>query len=319
MTSSWPGVLAIGLVTADVVHVVDRMPAADEKVVGRAQRLDVGGPAANAARVAAALGSPVRLVAPFGRSSARPIVAGALRAAGVLWHDPVARLEHPSPISSVLVTAVTGERAVISGGGPPGVDRISLSRNRISRLLSEVGVVLVDGHALAVAVPVAAAARARGIPVLLDAGSHKPGLERLVEHVDLAIASADFRAPGGQGPLEWLLDHGVGYVARSAGPDPVEVRTSERLRVSGRRRTAYRIAVPHVRVVDTLGAGDVLHGAAAHAVARLGLTPATLPQILRYAVRVAAHSCRHAGVLGWTADPLALDLRCPSTCAEAQP
>jgi sugar/nucleoside kinase (ribokinase family) len=77
--------------------------------------------------------------------------------------------------------------------------------------------------------------------------------------------------------------------------------------------------VPHVRVVDTLGAGDVLHGAAAHAVARLGLAPATLPQILRYAVPVAAHSCRHAGVLGWTADPLALDLRCPSTCAEAQP
>ena len=46
-----------------------------------------------------------------------------------------------------------------------------------------------------------------------------------------------------------------------------------------------------------------------HAVARLGLTSATLPQILRYAVRVAAHSCRHPGVLGWTADPPALDLR----------
>jgi sugar/nucleoside kinase (ribokinase family) len=255
----------------------------------------------------------VRLVAPFGCSSAQPIVAGALREAGVQWHDPVAQLDHPSPISSVLVTEATGERAVISGGGPPGVDRISLSRNRIDRLLAEVGVVLVDGHVLPVAVPIAAAARDRGIPVLLDAGSHKPGLEALVDHVDLAIASADFRAPDGQNTLDWLLDHGVGYVARSAGPDPVEVRINERVASTGRRRPAYRIVVPHVRVVDTLGAGDVLHGAAAHAVARLGLSPATLPRILRYAVRVAAHSCRYPGVLGWTGDPRG------STWSEVQP
>lgn len=183
-----------------------------------------------------------------------------------------------------------------------------MSRRRIDRLLADVGVVLVDGHGLPVAVPLAAAARDRGIPVLLDAGSFKPGLERLVEHVDLAIASADFRAPDGQVTLDWLLEAGVGYVARSAGPAPVEVRISDRVRPAGRRRTAYRIAVPHVRVVDTLGAGDVLHGAAAHAVARLGLSPVTLPRILRYAVRVAAHSCRHPGVLGWTVDPPTLDL-----------
>ncbi len=307
MTSSWPVVLAVGLVTADVVHVVDRLPTADEKVVGRGQRLDVGGPAANAARVSSALGAPVRLVAPFGRSSARPIVAGALRDAEVQWHDPVARVEHPSPISSVLVTADTGQRAVVSGGAPLHLNRISLSRNQIERWLAEVGVVLVDGHALAVAVPLAAAAHERGIPVLLDAGSHKPGLEQLVEHVDLAIASADFHPPGGQDTLEWLLGHGVAYAARSAGPDPVEVRVRAQGGSEGRRRTAYRIAVPHARVVDTLGAGDVLHGAAAHAVARWGLSPVTLPRILRYAVRVAAHSCRYPGVLGWTTQLPTLD------------
>jgi len=105
--------------------------------------------------------------------------------------------------------------------------------------------------------------------------------------------SAAFRAPGDGDPLDWVQAAGVRYAARSAGAEPLEVR------VGGRRRS---LAVPRVRVLDTLGAGDVLHGAAAHACARLGLTDATAPAVLRYAVRVASASCRFAGPLGWSAD-----------------
>jgi len=288
-------VVAVGLVTLDVVHVVDRLLAPDEKVVGRSQRLEVGGPAANAARVAAALGSPTRLVAPHGRSPVRRALAEQLAADGVRWTDPARDSTHPAPVSSVLVDAATGSRAVISGGGPAAAAATSLSPAVIRRVLDEAAVLLVDGHELDVAVPIAAEAGRRGIPVLLDAGSHKPGLERLLPHVDLAIASADFRPPDGTETLAWLLAHGIPYAARSAGPDPLAVRVA----APGRGRAAYRIVVPHVRVVDTLGAGDVLHGAAAHAIARLGLSRSTLPRILRDAARLAAHSCRHPGVLGW--------------------
>jgi sugar/nucleoside kinase (ribokinase family) len=50
-------------------------------------------------------------------------------------------------------------------------------------------------------------------------------------------------------------------------------------------------------VVDTLGAGDVLHGAAAAALARgLGIESA-----LDQGVRVASESVRHPGALGWVA------------------
>ena len=43
-----------GLATLDVVQVVDRLPAADEKVVARSLDVTFGGPAANAAATAAA-------------------------------------------------------------------------------------------------------------------------------------------------------------------------------------------------------------------------------------------------------------------------
>jgi len=187
-------VLAVGLLTVDVVHVVDRVPGPDEKVIGRSQRIEAGGPAAVAAAVAARLGPRsegdpdgprARLVAPFGTSALRPVVAAWLQEAGVEWHDPVARHPHPAPVSSVLLDAATGARAVISGGAPPtsGPRRGAafeperpayLRRAVLDRLFEGVGAVLVDGHALPVALAVARAARARGIPVVFDGGSAKP-------------------------------------------------------------------------------------------------------------------------------------------------
>ena len=45
-----------GLATLDVVQVVDALPGADEKVVARSLAVTFGGPAANAAATAVALG-----------------------------------------------------------------------------------------------------------------------------------------------------------------------------------------------------------------------------------------------------------------------
>jgi hypothetical protein len=58
-----------------------------------------------------------------------------------------------------------------------------------------VSAVLVDGHHLDLALPVAAAARAAGVPVLLDGGSWKPGLEGLLELVDIALLSRTSGSP----------------------------------------------------------------------------------------------------------------------------
>ena len=56
--STGRGVVCAGLVTLDVIADVASYPRANEKVVGQAQRIEVGGPATNAARTAAAVGLP---------------------------------------------------------------------------------------------------------------------------------------------------------------------------------------------------------------------------------------------------------------------
>jgi sugar/nucleoside kinase (ribokinase family) len=57
------------------------------------------------------------------------------------------------------------------------------------------------------------------------------------------------------------------------------------------------IAVPGVEVVDTLGAGDVLHGALLVYLARHGVE--AFEEGLKYAVGIASESCRFPGAHAW--------------------
>lgn len=281
--------LACGLATVDVVQTVERLPAPDEKVVALASRVEAGGPALNAATTSALLGMPCRLVTAVGAAPLAAVVRADCESAGVEIVD-VAGDGFELPVATVLITRSTGERAVVSRGALGPDAGLAPPADAIDALLPGIRAVLVDGHHLGVAVPLAAAARARGIPVLLDAGSWKPGLPDLVASVDVLLASAAFHPPTG-GSLPDLLALGPTWVARSAGAGPV--------RWAGSDGSSGCVEVPPAEVVDTLGAGDVLHGALLAALARDG--PVDLPRALERAVAVASRSVGAPGARGWAA------------------
>lgn len=282
--------LACGLATVDVVHVVDAVPGPDDKVVARSTTVSAGGPACNAAMTCALLGVPTRFVGAMGSGPLSAVVLRDLAAHGVAVTDLAPPAFQP-PLSTVLVTQATGERAVVSRNAVGVSEYEPLSASTVDAMLDGVGAVLVDGHHLPLAVGVARGARRRGVPVLLDGGSWKPGLGALLEVVDVAVVSAAFTPPSGAtGRLEDVLSLGPLWVARSGGGAPVEWRSSR-----GRTGT---VEVPAVPVVDTLGAGDVLHGAMLAAVARTGLDD--LPGALAEAVGVASRSVGATGALGWS-------------------
>ena len=275
--------LACGLATVDVVQTVERVPAPDEKVVALATRVEAGGPALNAATTAALLGMPCRLVTAVGAAPLAAVVRADCAWAGVELAD-VAVDGFELPVATVLLTRSTGERAVVSRGALGPETAMAPAPDAVDGLLDGIRAVLVDGHHLGVAVPLAAAARARGIPVLLDAGSWKPGLPDLMTSVDVLLASAAFHPPTG-GSLADLLALGPTWVARSAGAGPVRWAAAD-----GAEGSVDVPAVPHV--VDTLGAGDVLHGALLAELARHDL--ADLPGALRRSVAVATRSVQAA-------------------------
>lgn len=311
-----PSVLACGLTTLDLVQTVERVPGPDEKVVATDLLVTSGGPAANAAVTATALGSPARLLSRIGTGSVGRIAREDLTVRGVEVVD-LAGPGASAAVSTVLVTRSTGQRAVVSvnatlpgqSSDPGSATGHGASAELLEQVLQGVRVVLVDGHHLDLALSVVAAARATGIAVLLDGGSWKPGLERLLPHVDVAVLSADFALPGrtpATSTLGDVADLGPPAVARTHGADPIE------LWVGG---ATVAVRVPQVEVVDSLGAGDVLHGAllawlAGHAPTATGWQLGPLAAGLGAAAVVAARSCTAAGARGWLDMPGAVTGLC---------
>ena len=308
-------VLACGLATLDVIQTVDAMPGANQKVVAQDLLVIAGGPAANAAVTCSALGVPSRLLTRIGDGPLAAAVRADLVAHGVEVLDVAAAGSTP-PVSTVLVTRHTGERAVVSVNGTLAAAAAAAAGagDVPDRAWDDVVVVLVDGHHLDLAVACATEARRRGVLVVLDGGSWKPGLDTLVALVDVAVLSDDFAVPGGSGDaLAAVHRMGPGLVARSHGGAPIEVLCG------GERRT---VPVPAVDVLDTLGAGDVLHGALVAWIAFRGAAAGEGGSVwlnaLGWAARVASGSCAARGARGWIETDAVAGWRAELVAAQAE-
>jgi sugar/nucleoside kinase (ribokinase family) len=268
-------VLLAGLCTIDVVQRVAELPEPGEKVQSLSVDVAAGGPATNAAVTVAALGGRARLVTVLGSHPLADLARADLSVCGVDFVDVAPSVVDPPALSAVAVRDRDGERTVVSrnAADSPGLTGTPWETDGVR-------VVLVDGHHPQLALGTARWARSRGIPVVLDAGSWKPVLDELLPLVDIAACSARFRAPAPD-----LLDRGVTTVITTAGPEPVRWRTAS---ASG------EVPVPAVAARDTLGAGDVWHGALAYGVGRF-----ELPELIRFANEVAARRVRYAGPRAW--------------------
>lgn len=279
-------ILCCGLTTIDLIEKIEKLPKHGAKAQAESASIDVGGPATNAARTVSALGHNAHLLSLIGTGTLAHVARGILAREEVEVTD-LAHGGAPS-VSTILLTP-DGERTVISANNsgreaayPP------------ASILDNVNAILVDGHLLSVQIPLARQAREKNLPVVLDAGSYKPGLDALIRLSTHVVASADFRLPGSTATdtdlVATLFRMGPRMAARSAGPHQTIAVIDEKV---------HTIPVtPVPRVADTLGAGDVLHGALVAALAdgRSDL------EALVAATQLATVSTRFPGALGWAQD-----------------
>ncbi|MEV7968740.1 PfkB family carbohydrate kinase [Sphaerisporangium sp. NPDC088356] len=289
------GVLFVGLSTLDLIQSVERMPHANEKVTALEQAISAGGPATNAAVTFSFLGGAATLLSAVG---AHPLAAGIMadledRAVRLVDLTPGAR-DAPT-MSTIMVTRETGDRAVVSVNS---ARRDLRPPPDLSGLISESQAVLVDGHHARVAQATARLARDLGRLTILDGGSWKPGTAELLPHIDVAVVSADFHPPGPRTPeatLAHLRASGVPWAAVTRGPGPILWQGPGEVRL---------LPVPAVDPVDTLGAGDVFHGALAFALSATAargaeLTEDAFAEALGFGASVAATSCGSFGTRSW--------------------
>lgn len=275
----------VGLSTIDIAYLVDRVPRSDEKIVAREQLVAAGGPATNAAITFAHLGGEATLVSPLGHHPLTAVQEAELAAFGVriAAHD---RARAPAPaVSSIFVTRAGGDRAVVS----INATHATVAAEDFDLLpVDDADIILADGHHMALCLAAAARARKRSVPVVFDGGSWKPGSDALLAQVDVAICSADFAPPGcgdEASVFDYLFARGITRAAITHGARPVAFRTATE---------RGEIAVPAVEVVDTLGAGDIFHGAFCFHYPEREFADA-----LAVAAQIAARSCTCFGTRAW--------------------
>jgi sugar/nucleoside kinase (ribokinase family) len=280
-----PSVLFVGLSTIDVVYDVDEFPVANMKVAARSQSVFAGGPSTNAAIACAHLGSNAALVTVVGRNALASVIREELKNYSVELRDLNPDFED-APVISAITVDKAGNRNVVSANAM----RVPVPAVHVDpELCRQARIVMVDGHYMQACQAWAAAARACGTPVVFDGGSWKDGTETLLKSIHTAICSADFTPPGCSSRdevIQFLKNCGVANIAITNGSAPIEFFFGQ---------SSGSIRAPEVDVVDTMGAGDILHGAYCH-FASMGRD---FVDSLTQAATIASESCRYAGTREW--------------------
>jgi sugar/nucleoside kinase (ribokinase family) len=287
--SAAPTVLCAGMAVLDEVFRVERMPAANEKVLATAFQSVLGGCATNAAVAIARLGGRAQLAAALGAADdaiTAQILARVAHegiAARAIVHVPDAA----TTVSGILIDAV-GNRMIVARCDERLFGATVAAPNAV---VSDIDVLLVDNWLPDLVVPICAAARERGIPVIMDGDGPIGASDALIGLATHLVFSADtLRTTTEQNDLADALaslrPHTEGFLAVTDGANDI-------LWLDG--TAVRRMPVLPVKVVDTLAAGDVFHGAFALALAE-GVAEI---EALRFAAASAALKCtRHGGGAG---------------------
>jgi sugar/nucleoside kinase (ribokinase family) len=284
-------VLCVGVAVLDEIFRVARFPAPDVKTRASEFMAITGGNAANAAITIARLGGRVIFAGPFGGPAGADMIGDRILAGLAREGIDVSLCRRidglTSSISAISIDA-RGERAIVNYRD----ERLAAARpHDPAALVAGADLVLADNRFPEFVLEVCEAARARGLRIVLDADQptrHTHDLLRLCSHVVFshegltATAGKDDLAEG----LREVRAHTPSFLGVTNGAHGMLWLEDDAVR----RMDAFR-----VDAVDTLGAGDVFHGAFALALAE-GRDEAAA---MRFASAAAALKCtRFGGITG---------------------
>jgi sulfofructose kinase len=289
-----PVILCAGIIALDEVFRVDRFPQPDGKIQAQDFFVVNGGCAANAAVAVARLGGRAALAGPVGGPPGED--SNGDRVLAALAREQVdcvgcQRIAGVSTALSAIFIDLHGDRMIVTHCD----HRLAAATpTDPAGLVASADAVLADNCFPEFVGPICVAARARGLTVILDADrptQMSDELFRVATHV--VFSSECLRATTGLDDLGAALAAMSGttssFLAVTQGPRDVLWREGVTLRKS---------PVFAVEAVDTVGAGDVFHGAFTLAFAEGHDVVAAL----RFAAAAAGLKCTRLG--GSAAAPL---------------
>ena len=280
-------ILCIGMPVRDLIFRVRDLPVRGGKM--RADHFEelAGGNALNAAVGIARLGGAAAFSGPMGDIAEKPdkYIFDQLKAEGIDYSGVVHMPGTLTPISNIMIDP-SGERTIVTFRDP-GLWKVKLPDSET--LLAGIDAVLTENRCAGFVTDLCVEARRRGIPVVIDADQVMSLSEGLLTASSHMIFSAEtlFATAGTQDAgqaLRRIATRTPSFVGVTLGAHGMTWLDGE-----GRLR---QMPTFPVHTVDTLGAGDVFHGAFAVAIAE----GAAIDHAMRFASAAAALKCtRHGG------------------------
>jgi len=280
-----PRILCIGLPVRDLTFRVN-VPARGSKE--NATHFDeiCGGNALNAAIGIARLGGRASICGPMGdsRETSSRFIFDKMAAEGIETHHLIHMPDLVTPISAIMIDD-TGERTIVTFRDPE-LWKVKLPPTEL--LLEDCAAILTESRCAPFCTELCAEAVRRGIPVVVDvdrAMSMREGLLTASSHLVFSSEplqeTADVTDDGQA--LRKLANLTPSFLAGTRGPKGT-------IWLNEKGALEETPAFP-VHTVDTLGAGDVFHGAFALAITE----KQELRQALRFASAAAALKCTRFG------------------------
>ncbi|KAF8065876.1 STP13 [Scenedesmus sp. PABB004] len=195
-------VVGCGSCGVDYLASIAAFPAPDQKLRTDALEVQGGGNCANALTAAARLGLRPAIVTKIGGDGLGDGIISELQADGVDASLVLRAAGHPSPFTYIIVDRAGGTRTCIHTPGAamaPG----EMAPALVAAALDGAALVYFDGRLTEAALLLARAARAAGVPVLVEGERLRPGLQDLLQEADYVVTSAHF-------PQEWTGEACIG-------------------------------------------------------------------------------------------------------------
>lgn len=285
-SSNSPHILCIGMPVRDLAFRIEAIPSRGSKVPASQFEEIAGGNALNAAIGIMRLGGRAALCGPMGdaHETSAQYIFDKLAEEGIDSRHLVHMPGLVTPISAIMIDP-SGERTILTFRDP-ALWKVRLPN--ADALLKNCGAVLIESRCAPFATDLCAEARRRNIPVVVDGDgvmSLREGLLTASSH--LIFSSDAVRQTAGSDDDATALRKIAGltssFLAATRGPQGT-------LWLDPTGAFQETAAFP-VHTVDTLGAGDIFHGAFT-----LALTEGqAIPAALRFASAAAALKCTRFG------------------------
>ncbi len=279
-------ILVIGRSCLDYIAVVEKFPGEDRKAPLAFRMMEGGGQGGASSCCIARLGGRVNYVGVLGDDEEGRFCLKRLADFGVGTDYVKIVKGGKTPVAYIFVTRATGRRTIIYE--PNALPKIEID-GALKKLAARAGFILLDPEVTWLGKRLDSI-RHGGAEVIYDCERWRDGLEDMMAEADYFIPSSDFLDSPELGLEKMAWDEKILRLDKMVKGKLIVTRGARGAWYVWNDRLHHAPAAA-VKAVDTIGAGDVFHGAFALALSK-GFD---IHKTVRFSAAVASLSCRQYG------------------------